>query len=124
VAATSAWWLDVETGNSWESLESQYGYGPTASSYANDFAALQGAQDALAAEGVPSVGFYSTSYQWTQITGSTGQFPTNPSWVAGTGSLSTAQSNCTSVGFTGGAVAWAQYYANGLDADYPCPTGA
>lgn len=113
------WWLDVETGNSWETLESAYGQ--TATAKANDTAALQGAADALRDSGVATVGVYSTSYQWGQITGGTGtQFATAPAWVAGTGSLSTAQSNCTTVSFTGGGITLTQYAKSGYDADYHC----
>ena len=119
-AAQAPWWLDVETGNSWQTLESAYGQ--TAASKANDIAALDGAVAYLSSAGVGAVGFYSTAYQWTQITGGTGtHFAANPDWVAGASSLSGAKSACTSVGFAGGVVKLAQYPANGLDADYPCP---
>jgi len=113
------WWLDVETGNSWETLESVYGQ--TAQSKANDTAALQGEVDGLKALGVTTVGVYSTSYQWGQITGGTGaQFASSPAWVAGTGSLSTAQSNCKTTSFTGGSITLAQYAKSGYDADVHC----
>src|SRR3954451_3902297 len=101
--ASFAWWLDVETGNSWETLESAYGQ--TATAGANDAAALAGASDALKARGVTSVGVYSTSYQWGQITGGTGtQFASSPAWVAGVGSQATAQNNCRTASFTGGPI--------------------
>ncbi|HET7311256.1 MAG TPA: hypothetical protein VFJ17_08010 [Mycobacteriales bacterium] len=118
-AAGVAWWLDVETGNSWETLESAYGQ--TADAQANDRAALAGAVDALHNSGVQSVGIYSTSYQWQQITGGTGtQFAGQPIWVAGTGSLKTANSNCTSTPFTGGPIQLAQYAQSGYDANTHC----
>ena len=118
-AKTVQWWLDVETGNSWQTLEPAYGQ--TTTSMANDRASIAGAVDALKQAGVSSVGVYSTSYQWTQITGGTGtQFAAQPAWVAGTGSLSTAQSNCRTTSFTGGPVVLAQYASNGYDADYHC----
>ena len=113
------WWLDVETGNSWETLESAYGQ--TATAKANDTAALAGAVDALRSKGVTTVGVYSTSYQWTQVTGGTGaQFASAPAWVAGVGSQSTAQSNCRGTSFTGGPIQLAQYALNGYDADQHC----
>ena len=125
LAATSSpqsysWWLDVETGNSWETLESAYGQTSTAK--ANDAAALQGAIAGLQSMGVTSpVGVYSTSYQWGQITGGTGtQFATSPAWIAGTGSQSTAQSNCTTTSFTAGPITLAQYAKSGFDADWHC----
>jgi hypothetical protein len=118
-AAGAVWWLDVETGNSWQTLESAYGQ--TAAAKANDVAALDGAVAYLRSVGVATVGFYSTSYQWTQITGGTGtHFASTPSWVAGFSSASAAQSGCTSKGFTGGPVKLTQYHANGLDADVAC----
>ena len=117
-AGSVQWWLDVETGNSWQTGESAYGQ--TATSRANDTASVAGAVAALVDAHVPSVGVYSTSYQWTQITGGTGQFTAQPAWVAGVGSLSTAQSNCATASFTGGPVTLAQYALSGYDADYHC----
>jgi hypothetical protein len=118
-ATAVQWWLDVETGNSWQTLESAYGQ--TATSRDNDRASIAGAVAALQTAGVASVGVYSTSYQWSQITGGTGtQFTAQQAWVAGTGSLSTAQSNCASTSFTGGRVTLTQYANNGFDADYHC----
>lgn len=120
VPATSAsWWLDVETGNSWQTLESPYGQ--TVTAQANDRASLAGAVQGLKDSGIQSIGVYSTAYQWTQITGGTGtQFAGQPEWIAGTGKLSTAQNNCRQASFTGGAVTLAQYASNGYDADYHC----
>jgi len=119
-AATAApWWLDVETGNSWETLESAYG--ATATSDANDSANLGGAVAYLVSQGVGTVGFYSTGSQWTSITGGTGsKFASSPDWVAGFRSLSFAQAGCSSTPFTGGRVALTQYPSGGFDADYAC----
>jgi hypothetical protein len=118
-AAAAPWWLDVETGNSWETLESAYGQ--TATAQANDRASLAGAVAALHDSGVAGVGIYSTSYQWGQITGGSGtQFAAQPAWIAGVGSKSTAQANCRTASFTGGPVVLAQYAASGYDADYRC----
>jgi hypothetical protein len=119
-AAAATWWLDVETGNSWETLES--GYGATANSDANDRADLQGAVAYLTSEGVGSVGFYSTGSQWTSITGGTGStFAASPDWVAGFRTLSLAEAGCSSTSFTGGRLALTQYPSGGFDADYACP---
>jgi hypothetical protein len=118
-AAAALWWLDVETGNSWETLESAYGQ--TTAAQANDRASLAGAVAALNDSGVATVGVYSTSYQWGQITGGSGTtFVAQPAWIAGVGSLSTAQANCRTTSFTGGRVTLAQYAGNGYDADYHC----
>jgi len=55
-AANLAWWLDVETANTWNG-----------SGNANA-ADLQGSVDYLRSHGVPSVGLYSISSAWTSIT--------------------------------------------------------
>jgi hypothetical protein len=104
----NAWWLDVEITNSWRSA------------VALNVAALQGAVAYLQSAGAASVGFYSTPFQWNQITGSTRVFATAPSWVAGSTTGSQARTNCRSGGFTGGSVQLAQYEANGFDADLIC----
>ncbi|MDX6273185.1 MAG: hypothetical protein QOJ92_395 [Frankiales bacterium] len=113
--AASAWWLDVETGNSWETLQ----YGATTAYQANDRAALDGQRAYLRAQGVSAVGVYSTSYQWGQIVGGAG-FDAAPAWYAGAGSKSTAQSHCAVTSFTGGPVVLAQYAQSGYDADLKC----
>jgi hypothetical protein len=69
---------------------------------------------------VATIGFYSTGYQWAQITGGTTDFASRPSWVAGFRSLSAAQSGCAGSGFTGGRIALTQYPKSGFDADYAC----
>ena len=105
----AAWWLDVETANSWRVDPSQ------------NVAALQGAVDYLLSQpNVASVGFYSTPSMWDSITGSTTAFADHPSWVAGARTLRAATRNCTATAFTGGAMAMAQYFSGGFDADLPC----
>jgi hypothetical protein len=106
--AASAWWLDVETSNSWRS------------DTALNVAELQGEVASLQARGVTSLGVYSTAYQWGVITGSTTVFAAYPSWIAGASSLRAAQSRCAGAAFTGGRVALAQYPASGFDADLAC----
>jgi len=119
-AAAAPWWLDVETGNSWETLEPAYG--ATASSDANDQAALQGEIALLSSQHVASIGVYSTGSQWTSITGGSGPtFAASPAWIAGFQRLSLAQAGCSSASFTGGRVALTQYPSAGFDADYACP---
>jgi len=120
-AAAAPWWLDVETSNSWEMLESAYG--ATATSDANDQAALRGEIALLSSKGVASVGAYSTRAQWKSITGGTGSiFASARAWIAGYRSWSSAKSGCSSTSFTGGRVALTQYPAAAFDADYSCPT--
>ena len=121
-AAGAPWWLDVETGNSWQTLESAYGQ--TASAKENDTQALLGAVAALRARSVATVGIYSTSFQWSQVTGGTtitgSRFVDSSSWVAGNRDAASAQSLCGTVGFTGGPVRLAQYPQSGFDGDIAC----
>lgn len=109
--AGSAWWLDVETSNSWRS------------DVTLNVAALSGAAYYLGSVAhVASLGFYSTSYQWGVITGGTSAFGAYPSWVAGAADATGAAANCAGLGFTGGGVALAQYPSGGFDADLRCST--
>ena len=113
----STWWLDVETHNTWESLE----YGETRKYLRNDTAVLAGMKHALLRRGVRAVGVYSTAHQWERITGgaSLGQAPV---WYAGVGSRSLAASRCRArFSFTGGPVRMTQYRTgSGLDGDLRC----
>jgi hypothetical protein len=102
------WWLDVETGNSWRLNVSL------------NVAALQGAVAYLQSAGAAGIGFYSTQQQWNQITGGSLAFTAQQSWVAGASTAKQARTNCDGVAFTGGAVALAQYFAKGFDADLRC----
>jgi hypothetical protein len=108
--ASSLWWFDVETSNSWRSDVSM------------NVAVLQGAVAYLSsAVGAPSnIGFYSTQYQWDQITGGSLAFAAYKSWVAGAPNARGATANCLGPGFTGGGVALSQYTFAGFDADLPC----
>jgi hypothetical protein len=110
--ATTRWWLDVETSNSWRS--------GSADALARNVAALRGEVDFLRAAGVSRLGFYSTQLQWTQITGGSLAFNAFPSWPAGGGTLKGAQQLCSRPAFTGGATVLAQYFATGFDADLAC----
>jgi hypothetical protein len=106
-AASHAWWLDVEQGNSWNG---------TAAANAAD---IQGYLDYLTAQHVPSVGVYSTAYQWGQITGGVQLATSVLDWVAGASGRSQAATMCTA-SFTGGAVRLVQFISSGFDADYLC----
>ncbi len=109
--ASSSWWLDVETQNSWRS------------DVALNVASLQGATRYLSSVGVATIGFYSTQYQWNIITGGTNAFAGNASWVAGASDAGAATANCAGRGFTGGGVALAQFVVDSFDANVSC-TGA
>jgi len=107
--SASIWWLDIETGNTWDT-----------STYNND-ETIQGALDALGAEGILP-GIYSTGYQWSQIAGTFA--PQRPIWVATGSTIDTATAYCApSHGFGGGTIWLTQYGATGVayDEDYACP---
>ena len=104
----NAWWLDVETANSWET------------NTANNVADLQGEVAYLQSQGVTSIGFYASASAWQTITGATTAFSSFPSWQPGSRRQATAQSYCGTIGVTGGPVALSQYFSGGLDADIRC----
>jgi hypothetical protein len=133
------WWLDVETGNTWQSA--------TGGGLAMNDAVLEGMVASLStltsAGGAPAaVGIYSTGYQWNQITGGEGTVDANwtslahaaapapldghSDWVPGAINTSGADSTCTADGaFTRTAaspahVTVAQWVANGVDGDVSC----
>lgn len=104
----SAWWLDVETGNSWSTT---------------DLSLNRYTLDGLVAElrsatAVP-VGIYSTSSQWTAITG--GYHPAvDATWVAtGQRTARRARTTCTAPSFTGAPIWIVQYIAT-YDRDLAC----
>ena len=115
-AKTGPWWLDVELAASW------------AGTYELNIAALQGFIAGLRnARATGSIGIYSTSAQWKEITGLTPQTTAKafsgklPAWMAGTeATLEQARESCTSDGFTGVAPLLAQYRIGSLDADLRC----
>jgi hypothetical protein len=116
-AAATPWWLDVETGNLWQTIE----YGQSAASDAYDQAALEGMLASFENIGVTSIGIYSTPSQWKVITGGTeSTFPEVPAWIPGFATLAAAQAGCTSASFLGGRVAMIQYPSRGYDGDFVC----
>jgi hypothetical protein len=128
-SAVGYWWLDVETGNTWNG---------DGSSNAAD---VQGSIDYLLAQHVAGVGVYSTGYQWGAITGgyststasqysaawsseftSPNGIAQSPSWVAGASGPSDAPGYCAS-SFLGSTTWLVQYIASGFDVDYACANG-
>jgi hypothetical protein len=114
-ASTAPWWLDVELRESW------------AGTYALNIAALRGFVGGLLKVGARgTIGVYSTSAQWKELTGLTSATTTAAigrqlsGWVAGVGTLAEAQQNCKGGDFTGIAPTLAQYQAGGFDADLRC----
>jgi hypothetical protein len=110
VAASRYWWLDVETANSWQA------------NTAFNAETLKGYVDYLKSRGVSGIGVYSTSYQWTAITGGL-QLSGLATWVAGVRSESSARSACSTASFNGGQVILAQYASKGFSADLVCGGG-
>jgi hypothetical protein len=103
---SSAWWLDVETSNTWSSDINQ------------NRSSLQGSYDALKAAGAATVGAYSTTAQWQSITG--GWLNNWPNWGATTWTTSKqAAKYCSGHQFTGGPTYLIQYSGK-LDQDYAC----
>ena len=112
--AGDAWWLDVETGNSWN------GRG---GANAQD---LQGSVDYLRGVRVVGIGFYSTPYQWGIITGgwhpAAGRAGSSGDWIAGAGNAGQARGWCSpDHSFSGGAVGLVQYAVGDFDGNYVCP---
>ncbi len=96
--APTAWWLDVETANSWSTSDL------TLNTYA-----IKGIVATLRQSTSVPIGVYSTSAQWTAITGGY-QAPVDANWVAtGQRSVKRAKQSCSSSGFTGAKVSWSQY---------------
>jgi hypothetical protein len=103
--SSTTWWLDVETANTWNKdvVQNQN--------------SLQGEHDALVANGVTTVGIYSTTAQWKSITGS---WQNNwPSWGATTWTTAQqAHTYCTGHEFTGGPGYLMQYLPTNTKIDY------
>jgi hypothetical protein len=108
-------WLDVETANSWET---------TTQGLLNNVADLQGMVAEFETAGFPqaSIGIYSTSSQWTVITGSStaGNLGGLNDWIPGARTLSAAKANCTLPSFTAGHVTITQWFAKPYDGDWVC----
>ncbi len=104
------WWLDVETGNSWET------------NLQNNDADLSGMVAYFVSIGSP-VGIYSTSSQWAQIAGTIpSQSPlyTLNDWIPGGRTLSQAKSNCNSAPLTKGGKVTLTQWVSSIDGDYAC----
>lgn len=110
-------WLDVETGNSWQT---------GSSGLSMNVADLNGMVAALrATNSAAAVGVYSTGYQWNQITGTptgtaAGDLWGLADWVPGATTESNAVSNCGQTAFTAGTLSVTQWTSGGLDYDHSC----
>lgn len=94
--SSDRWWLDVETENSWNVDVMQ------------NRKSIQGAYDALKAQGAVLVGVYSTTAQWGEITG--GWQNNWPNWGASTWTTAKqAAKFCKGHEFTGGPTLLIQF---------------
>jgi hypothetical protein len=132
------WWLDVETGNTWQSSSGGLAMNDAVlEGMVTSFSTLRTTGGAAAA-----VGIYSTGYQWNQIAGgettvdgnwstlahATGPAPLDgqPDWVPGAISTAGADSTCTAnAAFTrtsavNANVTLAQWVSGGVDGDVSC----
>jgi hypothetical protein len=108
VAAGKAWWLDIETVNTWSADVN------------SNMADIQGMLDYLNSQSGVTPGIYSSGSQWTQITGGA-VLASTPVWVPYAQQRSQAPGFCDAAySFTGGPVAMVQYPAGSFDGDYVC----
>lgn len=115
-AGAYTWWLDVETGNTWQSNNPNM--------YVNNVATLEGMTSYFEGQG-SKVGLYSTAAQWTQITGNVISATSNlnglGNWRPSGTRLSVAISNCTVAPLTtGGFISLTQYVSQNLDKNHSC----
>ena len=107
-ASPAAWWLDVETANSWSTTDLTL----------NSFT-VQGIVETLRQSVVVPVGIYSTSSQWLAITGGY-HAPVDANWLAtAQRTQKRAKPYCGSAGFTGAPI-WLVQYRGTTDRDYVC----
>ena len=104
----AGWWLDVETANSWSTTDLSL----------NRFS-IQGLVETLRTLSSAPIGVYSTSSQWSAITGGY-QPAVDATWVAtGMRTARRARSWCTAQSFTGAPI-WLVQYVSGYDHDLAC----
>jgi hypothetical protein len=104
----TAWWLDVETTNSWSTTDLTL----------NSFT-IQGIVQTLRQSAAVPVGIYSTSSQWLAITGGY-RAPADADWLAtAQRTQKRAKQYCGSSGFSGSPI-WLVQYRSTTDRDYVC----
>ncbi|WP_066515868.1 hypothetical protein [Curtobacterium ammoniigenes] len=114
------WWLDVETGASWQPS--------TSAGQSANRAALEGMVAGLHAAGANHIGIYSTGLQWSSIAGavpSTSPLNGLPEWLAiGPATATAARTACSTPSFTHGPLRMVQFVrgtvATGSDIDVLC----
>lgn len=112
-----AWWLDVETGNSWCG---QSGTNCTDLSW-NQYT-IQGIIDTFTHIGAVPIGIYSTKSQWQAVVGSLTVSGASADWYAiGPGTAQQAAAHCSNTySFSGAPVTIVQYVYKSTDLDYAC----
>jgi len=114
-----AWWLDVETMNTWQTDGAQ--------ARRNNRATLEGMAEHLQSVG-GRVGLYSTGYQWGRIVGTvpaSSSLYELDSWLAGARSARGAAANCSDDPLVdGGQVVLTQYVVDDLDHNWVCESDA
>jgi hypothetical protein len=115
-AGAYTWWLDVETGNSWQ-------VGSTAA-LVNNTATLEGMTTYYETQHA-QVGLYSTAAQWSEIVGDTVSATSNlnglGNWRPSGSSLANAKANCSVAPLTpGGFISITQYVVRNLDNNHSC----
>ena len=114
--ADYVWWLDVETSNTWQTGNND--------ALIRNAAAIEGFGAYYQSKGA-TAGLYSTSVQWTQITGNNIGISSNlnglPNWRPSGASLANAKSNCSVAALTaGGFISLTQYVTKNLDNNHSC----
>jgi hypothetical protein len=109
--SSGAWWLDIETSNSWTSDR------------AKNQASLEGMAYALQQSGA-RVGIYASSGSWSTLFGavaSSSPLYSLDEWRPGAKTLSRAVSNCSLAPFEGnGRIVITQYASASFDYDHSC----
>ena len=120
ITSAQAWWLDVETINSWCSPT-----GPNCTDLSLNQYTIQGLIDTFTNIGAVPVGIYSNNYSWTTIMGTPNFHPTGATmdWYASpTTTAQTAKAYCNNIySFSGAPVTIVQFQPDpSTDRDYAC----
>lgn len=107
-AAGKAWWLDIETGNTWSADVN------------SNRADIHGMLDYLNSQPGVTPGIYSTRAQWAQIT-RRARLASTPLWLPHTQKRSQPPTFCDFAhSFTGGPVTLVQHPSGRFDGDFAC----
>src|SRR2546423_1083503 len=112
----TAWWLDIEDGNSWCGL-----HGVSCDRTLNQYT-VQGIIDTLRGNVASPIGIYSNATFWSEIIGTLPITGATWDWVAtGASSAAAAVTHCGSANsFSGNPVAIVQFVSGSIDRDVAC----